>query len=145
MKLYLSRILAAIICCAIGTGIFLALQHRALTKRNAEVLRSENAYEQGKREAEIDLSEGTLKLRVYGDATKSSGADLHAEEVFEKYGIELVRVAASIETDTSADRTLGYNQTSLTAIERRYGKGILDTIQQRAVVNPRKPAKKTDQ
>jgi len=145
MKLYLSRILAAIICCAIGTSIFLALQHRALTKRNAEVLRSENAYEQGKREAEIDLSEGTLKLRVYGDATKSSGADLHAEGVFEKYGLELVRVAASIETDTSADRTLGYNQTSLTAIETRYGKGILDTIQQRAVVNPRKPAKKTDQ
>ena len=131
MKSYIFRISAAGICCVLGVAAFLALRDRALINRNAKVLASKKAYEQGQREAEHDLSEGKLKLRVYGAAFESHDADLEAEVLSKEYGIELVRVADRLESDASVEKTCGYNQTSLLVIEKRYGKGLLDTMAQR--------------
>ena len=51
----------------------------------------------------------------------------HAEALSKEYGIELIRVADGLESDDSVAK-LAANQTSLLVIEKRYGKGVLDTI-----------------
>jgi hypothetical protein len=133
MKRYLFRILSAVLCCGLGAATFVAWQNRSPINRSTQADRSTKPFEQGQHEAELDLSEGKLRLRVYGDALESKGADLSAADLLKEYGIELVRVADSVETDASVERTCGYNATALLTIERRYGKGILETLQQRTM------------
>jgi hypothetical protein len=100
------------------------------------------AYYQGRREFERDLSQGLLKFRIYGEPVEWNGPDLYAEYLRKDYGIELVRVANCVVDDLLVERTRGYDELSLATIESRFGKGVLDKVHQRAVIEWEKTNKR---
>jgi hypothetical protein len=97
-----------------------------------EHARNVQAYEEGKREAEFDFSQGRLAVRTYGGPVPV-GPDVYAERLSHDYGIKLVRVAGCVVPDLLAERTRGYNDTMQPFIESRHGKGILQRVRQQVV------------
>ena len=129
---YILRFLSAIICFVFGVVSSLALQFCLPRVATQEQLKAQ-AYEQGRREAEFDLSQDRLILRTYGEPVQWDGPDLYAEHLSNDYGITILRVADCIVNDFLVERTRGYNDTTLPVIESRYGKGILERVHEQAV------------
>ncbi|GEM_PF-2332828 len=90
-----------------------------------------NAYQQGKKEAEADLSKGELKIRIYGKPN-SNTFPLYQEILRRDYGIHLERVAYCEVTREIEENTRGYNEIAEREIENRFGKGILDKVYKQA-------------
>ena len=142
MKLFLLRLVIAGVCFSCGVSVSSWLRNYKLSKQTASRSPKQTAsrspkteaYYQGKREFERDLSQGLLKFRIYGLPVEWNGPDLYAEYLRKDYGIELVRVAGCGVDDLLVERTRGYDELSLATIESRFGKGLLDRVHQRAVI-----------
>jgi hypothetical protein len=90
------------------------------------------AYQQGHSEARDDLAVGRFRIRTYGMPEVWNGPNLYAQHLRNDYNIELVTVASCVVTEDLINRTQGYNDTALPAIEARYGKGILEGVHKQA-------------
>lgn len=141
MKRYVLRFLSAVMCFVVGVISSLALQFcltKVATKEQStaqayeHARRKVQAYEQGRREAEFDISQHRLAVRTYGGPVPN-GPDLYAEHLAHDYGITMVRVAGCVVSDFLVESTRGYNDTMLPVIESRYGKGILQKVRQQTV------------
>ena len=138
---YILRFLSAIICFVVGVVSSLALQfylskvaQERLKAQAYELVRQKvQGYEQGRLEAEFDLSQDRLAVRVYGGPVPE-GPDLYADLLWHVYAITTVRVAGCVVPDS----TRGYNDTMLPVIESRYGKGILNRVRQQAMAEQRR-------
>lgn len=133
MKRYLLRLSVGIICFSLGIASFLVWQYRVRTSPTTQSSCKTDACNQGRREAKLDLSQGRLKYRIYGEPVEWDGPDLYSEHLLKDYGIELVRVAGCVVDEALVERSRGYNETSLPIIESRFGEGVLETVNQRAV------------
>ena len=142
---YILRFLSAIICFVVGVVSSLALQsylskvaQERLKAQAYELVRQKvQGYEQGRLEAEFDLSQNRLARRIYG-WPGPEGPDLYADHLSHVYGITTVRVAGCVVPYLLVERTRGYNDTMLQVIESRYGKGILDRVRQQAMAEQRR-------
>ena len=134
---YTLGFLSAIICFVFGVVSSLAVQFCLPRVETQEQLNTQ-AYEQGRREAEFDLSQERLIIRTYGEPVYWDGPDLYAEHLSNDYGITLLRVAGCIVSDFLVERTRGYNDTTLPVIESRHGKGILERVHEQAVAEWRR-------
>jgi hypothetical protein len=137
MNRYLLRFLSAMICFVFGVVSSLVLQVSLPRVATQEQLKAQ-AYEQGRREAEFDLSQDRLLVRTYRMPVVWDGPDLYAEHLSNDYGIKIVRVANCVVNDFLAESTRGYNDTMLPVIESRYGKGILERVHEQAVAEWRR-------
>jgi hypothetical protein len=57
---------------------FLGLEYLTRTNPTTQLSQKTDAYNQGKREAKLDLSEGRLKYRSYGEPVEWDGPDLYS-------------------------------------------------------------------
>ena len=138
---HILRLLSAIICFVFGVVSSIALQScppRVATQEHVTAQAYEHAkvkdqaYKEGRREAEFDISRDRLAVRTYGGPVPV-GPDLYAERLSHYYGITTVRVAGCVVSNFLMEKTRGYNDTMLPVIESRYGKGILERVRQQAV------------
>lgn len=86
------------------------------------------AYKKGKAEAQTDAKEGKLKLKISG-----WGADTEVEEknfanIYQKYEIEMNRIAGCLISAKIIGYGLGYNGIMTSQIEQRYGVGFLEKM-----------------
>ena len=96
-------------------------------------------YRAGKREAEMDLSRGQLRYRIYGLGETRDTHELYAEHLRNDYGIELVRVAGCVVTEELELQTKGYDDTMLAVIETRFGKNLLGRVTIKPLMNGNEP------
>lgn len=81
-----------------------------------------SSYERGRIEARRDVEKGVFILKSFGwlDVPRNPYSDLLTRE----YGIEFLDYGCVV-TQEFANYVQGYNEVSRTAIEHRFGKGIL--------------------
>jgi hypothetical protein len=126
-------------CLSFGSlvvAVFLSSACSKITYRVYETLKPpvtwSSAYRKGRAEANNDLAAGRLRYRTYGMPEVWNGPNLYTEHLRNDYGIELVTVAGCVVTEDLVNRTRGYNETTLPAIEARYGKGVLERVHKQA-------------
>jgi uncharacterized protein YceK len=94
-------------------------------------LRAMRSYIAGRRQANVDLKRGCLKLKTWGLPMPSR---LISAELYEKrLGVSMCVVGGCVATVSEAAERTGYNEVMLAAIENRYGKGALEKIDQDAM------------
>lgn len=86
------------------------------------------SYKKGKAEAQADIEQGKLKLKVTG-----WGADPEVEKkrftnIYQKYEIEMERIADCMISHGIIGYQKGYNQVMKSAIHQRYGAGFLERM-----------------
>ncbi|MBI3654186.1 MAG: hypothetical protein HY231_24410 [Acidobacteria bacterium] len=86
------------------------------------------AYKQGKAEAQSDVKQGNLKLKVGGWPSPPEVEEKRFSNIHQKYDIELNRITDCGITAKSQGYWLGYNEVMKSVIEQRYGAGFLEKI-----------------
>jgi hypothetical protein len=90
----------------------------------------------GRKEAEADLSRGTLKLKTFG--LPSTWYPNYEKLLKDRLGVELERIAACVVAPSAVDYAAGYNRRVEAEIERRFGAGALERVADRAKSEPRR-------
>lgn len=85
-----------------------------------------NAYRTGKQEAEADLKQNKLKLKVTGMPNEDE-QNLFAR-IYQKYRIELDRISDCKITADIEGYGWGYNGVMRAFIEQQYGEGFIDKL-----------------
>jgi hypothetical protein len=112
MKRHLPKLLAASLAFVIGV----------VASGNA-------AYQIGCLHAYINLARGQHQLHIFG--TIDGDVEEFSEIATNDYGIEIVTHGCII-SEQGIEQIRGYNDTSLAAIKRKYGAGVIDSIWERA-------------
>jgi hypothetical protein len=94
---------------------------------------SQADYERGRTDAQNDVSRGVLVYEFAGLPAASDDEEIRLLK--ERYHIELRRVAGEEIRIDAISHMVGYNEISLPEIERRFGKGILEKVDQEAKAN----------
>jgi hypothetical protein len=94
---------------------------------------SQADYERGRADAQNDISHGILVYEFAGLPAPSDDEEIRL--LRERYHIELRRVAGDEIRIDAISHMIGYNEISLPEIERRFGKGILEKVDQEAKAN----------
>jgi hypothetical protein len=98
---------------------------------NLDRVRAMRSYISGRRQANVDLKRGCLRVKTWGLPMPSR---LISAELYEKrLGVSLCVVGGCVATASDAAERMGYNEVMLAAIENRYGKGIPEKIDQDAM------------
>jgi hypothetical protein len=84
-------------------------------------------YEIGRIHAYIDIAQGHHELHLIGPV--DGDVEVFGEIAANDYGIEVVPHGCTI-SEQGIERLRGYNETSLAAIKRKYGAGVIDNIWQ---------------
>jgi len=101
-----------------------------LTFVTGVVCYSYGAHYGGKFEAHLDVLSGRYSIRVYG--TQDVGIVEYKDILSNEYGIEMVAVGGCMISGELREKSHGYNDVMEAAIEKRYGKGILERLWRRA-------------
>ena len=101
-----------------------------LTFVTGVVCYSYGSYYGGKFEAHLDVLSGSYLIRVYG--TQDVGIVEYRDILSNEYGIEMVAVGGCMISRERREKSEGYNDVMEAAIEKRYGKGILERVWRRA-------------
>jgi hypothetical protein len=94
---------------------------------------SQADYERGRADAQNDISHGILVYEYAGLPAPSDDEEIRL--LRERYHIEMRRVAGDEIRIDAISHMVGYNEISLPEIERRFGKGILEKVDQEAKAN----------
>jgi hypothetical protein len=94
---------------------------------------SQADYESGRADAQKDISHGILVYEFAGLPAPSDDEEIRL--LRERYHIEMRRVAGDEIRIDAISHMIGYNEISLPEIERRFGKGILEKVDQEAKAN----------
>jgi hypothetical protein len=94
---------------------------------------SEADYERGRGDAQNDISHDILVYEFAGLPAPSDDEEIRL--LRERYHIELRRVAGDEIRMDAISQMIGYNEISLPEIERRFGKGILEKVDEEAKAN----------
>ncbi|HEX6728460.1 MAG TPA: hypothetical protein VF074_00540 [Pyrinomonadaceae bacterium] len=90
---------------------------------------SYGSYYGGRFEAHLDVLSGSYSIRVYG--TQDVGIVEYKDILSNEYGIEMVAVGGCLISRELREKSHGYNDVMEAAIEKRYGKGILERLWRR--------------
>jgi hypothetical protein len=85
-----------------------------------------NSYKEGKAEAQRDLEQGKIKLRVKGMPIE--GEEKLFANIHKKYAIELYRIGGCVISAEIDGYWLGYNEVMNSVIEQQYGAEFLERI-----------------
>ena len=88
------------------------------------------AYHRGHADATRDLQSGQLAVEI--DGLVMRGEDEYAQELRERYQIELRRIAGCIVDEKILAHLKGYNEISEAEIKRRFGASALKDAENRA-------------
>ena len=108
-------LVAAVVMLCMGMDAA-ALEARPLTR----------AAEDGRHEAERDISEGKLILRTYG--LMAGGTSPYSRLLFERLGVRTRAVAGCLVDATIIEKTWAYNEVMKKEIARRFGAEALEEI-----------------
>jgi len=99
-------------------------------------------YRKWQAKAKGEIRAGRLALKQYGYTRRGHGR--YDDILRTKYHIGEARGYGCMMTEETIAEVNGYNETMMTEIERRYGKGILAKVHDRAKEEERQKTKETD-
>ena len=150
MQRLILKIVVPVVCFFVGIVAFIgwySYVHPAQVDRNLPPSKVDS-YQYGREQAEADLSKGKLKIKTDGMPIEWHSSEL-SERLWNGYGIELdpdsehlwAEYQAKLQQDSGIrlreeiDKYLkGYNDRSRDEIEKRFGKGILDEVHQKFLI-----------
>lgn len=113
LKRYMLRIVAGLITFLAGVACY-----------------SYGSYYGGKFEAHLDVMSGAFSIRTYGT---SDGAIVQYRDILSnEFGIDVIVVGGCIVSRELQEKSRGYNDVMEAAMEKRYGRGILERLWRRA-------------
>ena len=114
----------------IRAALLLALTAGFAHGQKAPAGYSQADYERGRSDAQNDVSHGVLVYEFAGLPAPTDDEEIRL--LRERYQIELRRIAGEEIRIDAISHMVGYNEISLPEIERRFGKGILEKVDNEA-------------
>jgi hypothetical protein len=89
------------------------------------------SYNKGRVAAKRDLSKGITKIKSYG---LMDGCEYGFGQILKsEYKVELDWVAGCVVSPRLANEVAGYNSVMIKAVEKKFGKGVLQAAEKRAI------------
>jgi hypothetical protein len=118
---------------SIMAALLLSLMAGLAHGQKASAGYSQADYERGRTDAQNDVNHGVLVYEFAGLPAPTDDDEIRLLK--ERYHIEMRRIAGEEIRIDAISHMVGYNEISLPEIERRFGKGILQKVDEDAKAN----------